>query len=391
MVKENKELLRTIESYCDDCNLHNPSETGIKEPCIFNQVLGYHVCINKILDIMHDILEGTANYTMVNVLEDLIYKQKLFSLEFLNDRLLHFPYGSTETSNKIPPIKKEHILIKRKLEMSSSEMLCFTRYFSLIVGDKIKEKSATWDLYISLRKIIAIVTSPRIVTGHVLQLEILITQFLFLYKSLYGPLKFKFHNMIHLIEMLPSNGPSVHYWAMRFESKHRQHKLTAVTTANKINIIKTICIKSQLRLANMKVSSFLTKINEAFYQTHVKLDERSRKMYFPDSKPEENIVSTEHAHMKGIDYCTDMIFVTEMGDNDLLEFGQIKEVFVNAENIYLLMQPLRCVSFDEHLYAYIVKERNIRILKNASELIDFHPCLLIKKNETLLITTRYVL
>ena len=88
---------------------------------------------------MHDIFEGTANYVMVNILDELIYKLKIFSLEFLNSRLEAFPYNQLESNNKIPVINALHILQKKKLKMSSSEMICFCRYFALLVGDKVKD------------------------------------------------------------------------------------------------------------------------------------------------------------------------------------------------------------------------------------------------------------
>lgn len=390
LTKQDDKLLRTVKNYQEDCNLNNPSVTGIAESCIFNQVIGFHVILCIILDIMHDILEGAANYTMVNILNDLIYNQNSFSLDFLNQRIECFQYGHLEGSNKIPIIEKKHIQSKKKLKMSASEMLCFVRYFSLLVGDRVKENNNVWSLYILLRKIVAIVTSPRMVAGHICQLDILIPQFLCLYKLLYGPLKYKFHNLSHLRDILRNNGPAVHYWSMRFESKHRPHKLTAVNTSNKINILKTVSVKSQLQLAYLKaVKKF--KFDELVYETYENIDERSRRMYFPNSNQDEKIISTEHAHTKGINYEVNMVFVMEMGDNDLLEFGKITEIFVKDDEIYLLMQPLISISFNEHFYAYNVESRNVLKLKKSSELPDIHPCLLVEMDKRLVIATRYIL
>lgn len=389
LTKQDDKLLRTIKSYNEDCDLKNPSVTGIVEPCIFNRVIGLHVCLCLILDIMHDILEGTANYTMVNILNDLIYKKCSFSLDFLNERTESFQYGSLESFNKIPIIRKEHIRTKKKLKMSAFEMLCFTRYFSLLVGDKVKKDDPIWVLYILFRKIIAIITSPRMISGHILHLEILISNFLSMYKSLYGPLKYKFHNMSHLPLILTSNGPAVHYWAMRFESKHRPHKLTAVNTNNKINILKTVSLKSQLQLAYLKAANYKNFIkDEVQFQTYENIDERSRTMYFPNCNPDEKIITTEHAHIKGVDY---EVYVVQIRDNDLLEFGKVTEIFAQEDGIYLLRRPLIVISFSEHFYVYNVNYHNVLRLKKASELPDIHPCLLVEKGESSFVATRYIL
>ena len=87
LTKEDEQLIRTIESYEKDCIEKTANETGVKEKCFFNQVEGFYVCKNITLDLMHDVFEGTAQCTMANICYDLIYEQKLFSLEFLNNRI----------------------------------------------------------------------------------------------------------------------------------------------------------------------------------------------------------------------------------------------------------------------------------------------------------------
>ena len=295
---------------------------------------------------MHNIFEATANYVMVNILDEFIYKSKIFSLEFLNSRLEAFPYNQLKSNNKIPATNALNILQKKKLKMSSSEMVCFCRYFALLVGDKVKDiianeekekKSSVWALYIQLRKIVSIVTSPRLAMSHMYQLEIIIPEFLYSYKSLYEALKFKFHNMTHYIRTIFDNGPLIDYWTMRFESKHREHKLTAATTSNKVNILKTLTTKSQLRLTYMKAEKYLENFNnEVKLHDHEDIGPRSHQMYFPASELGEKIISTNFAKFQGREYKTNMGLVLEMGENDLLNFRKIVEIFVKGKDIYLL-------------------------------------------------------
>ena len=388
LTSEDENLLRTVQSYDEDCNLRKPQETGVKEICIFHKVDGFHICNSITLDIMHDIFEGTANYTMTNILNDLIYKEKCFSLLYLNSELKTFPYNQLESSNAIQEIKREHI-IRNKLKMSASEMICFTRYFSLLVGDKVNQYNRAWKLYIIFRKIISIITSPRIIEGHIGQLEILIPEFLLLYRSLYGELKYKFHNMTHIVRTLEKNGPLVNYWSMRFESKHRQHKLAAVSTNNRKNLLKTLCIKSQLRMAFLKTFKQFHIEDMIFHNTN-NIDQLNRIIYFPNCE-NENIISTNQVTFRGIDYKINMILVVNIGDNDLLEFGQVLEIFVKENCIYLLIKIISSICFNEHYYAYNVSFTSTRILKNICELPDVHPCLLIQKNNSLFIATKYIL
>ena len=211
-IKEKKESLRTTESYKEDVSRNFPAETGIKEECAFHKVDGFHVCDNLYLDLMHDIFEGTAHYTLLNILHDLIYKNNYFSLEFLNDRLETFQYNRIEKSNRIQPIKKHHIETKGKLKMSVAEMMCFCRYLGLVIGDKVPEDNPAWSLYILLRQIIAILTTPQILQAHISRLDHFIPEFLSQYKELYGELKNKFHNMVHMPRILRNNSPLIYIY-----------------------------------------------------------------------------------------------------------------------------------------------------------------------------------
>lgn len=57
---ENEELLRTLSNYESDLRLGNPSETGIKEKCIWFDVIDFDLFNQVGVDCMHDILEGVA-------------------------------------------------------------------------------------------------------------------------------------------------------------------------------------------------------------------------------------------------------------------------------------------------------------------------------------------
>ena len=72
MLEESEGLLRTEANYEEDFAKMNSFLTGIKERCIFHSIHGFYVCINLILDIMHDIFEGVCIYAMVLIITLLI-------------------------------------------------------------------------------------------------------------------------------------------------------------------------------------------------------------------------------------------------------------------------------------------------------------------------------
>jgi hypothetical protein len=95
MLFESTEYHRNAENYKLDVLKVNVSETGIRELCIFNEIPNYHVTVNSVCDFMHDITEGVARYDMALIITHLI-KDKYFTLECLNNRIMLFEYGFFE-------------------------------------------------------------------------------------------------------------------------------------------------------------------------------------------------------------------------------------------------------------------------------------------------------
>lgn len=93
-VIENLKLLRTVENY----NIHVTKQNfGVQENCIFNVIPNFHVINNCSVDPMHDLFEGICRYDIAKMLKNFIYKEKLFSLNILNERIRNFDCISKKT------------------------------------------------------------------------------------------------------------------------------------------------------------------------------------------------------------------------------------------------------------------------------------------------------
>lgn len=130
---ECKEILRNSQNYANDLSLRNPSETGIKEKCVWLDVTDFDLFNQVGVDSMHDILEGVAKYVMQFVLIQCIRHLNFFTLTQLNNKIHAFEYGP-DCRNQPSTFSIEH-LIQGNVRQSSSEMLTFLRYFSLLVGE----------------------------------------------------------------------------------------------------------------------------------------------------------------------------------------------------------------------------------------------------------------
>jgi len=159
--KQTVELLRSKESYERDIVVNNATFIGIKEPCIFNKINSFHITSNYAVDLMYDILEGVCNYDMLLILNHFHKNIKSFSFDILNFRLAMFDFESIDSSNR-PPLISQDNLKKNKLKLSATEMLCFVKYFGVVIGDLIPVDNEFWQLYILLRKILDIVLSKTL-------------------------------------------------------------------------------------------------------------------------------------------------------------------------------------------------------------------------------------
>lgn len=95
---EDSSLPRNDDNYIADVNAKNPSATGVKYKAIWYTLDDFNLFKHVAVDVMHDILEGVANYTMTFVINSLLAK-RLFTIQELNDKIEVFDYGP-DSNNK---------------------------------------------------------------------------------------------------------------------------------------------------------------------------------------------------------------------------------------------------------------------------------------------------
>lgn len=198
---------------------------------------------------MHDHFEGVCCYDLTNLIHSLIFQNQLFSLETLNAGVQLFNYTEIENSNKPPLIKIEHL--NTNFRISVSEMLCFTRYLGLMIGDLIAEGLEVWEIWIKLCEIVDVLMASSVHKNDSMQFKILVDEHHKLYIKYFGHLKPKHHHMVHYLLILKKSGPLHHIWSMRAEQKHRESKLTANVSCSFKNMLKTLMFKNQLRLGHI--------------------------------------------------------------------------------------------------------------------------------------------
>lgn len=96
-----KSLIRTKDSYLKDSEECYVSDSGVKEPCIWQNVKGFEVVDQLGVDAMHDLLEGVCKYDILFSLSFYVNTAKYFTLETLNDRIRCFDFGPDAGSKPV--------------------------------------------------------------------------------------------------------------------------------------------------------------------------------------------------------------------------------------------------------------------------------------------------
>ncbi|OXU22871.1 hypothetical protein TSAR_010190, partial [Trichomalopsis sarcophagae] len=321
---EDDKMLRTVEKYENDIKHLDYRNSGIKELCVFNELIDYHVIENSTVDCMHDVFEGVCNYVITELLLRFVYEDKFFALELLNYRLRNMNFNF-ESSNKPPEINADYLRKNNKIRASAAEMLFLTRYFGVLVGDKIPRDNKYWSLYNKLHQIVSIITSPVLTASHILQLGMLIKEHNNLYIELFGNLKTKFHFLTHYVRMIEKNGPVIKYSSMRYESKHRMLKTIVLNSSSNRNILKSIATRYELSLMQSNRLKY-----ENVYITYGKnLSSDIINNYFPMHKTKVHI---SNVVINDVRYSEGTVIIVSM-DEDGPEFGKIVNVFVVDDTI----------------------------------------------------------
>lgn len=357
---EDKKKMRNCQNYAQDLVTNFPYLTGVKIDCVLNKILSFHVTANFSVDIAHDILEGVAGVVMVRLLNQFVFVDKFFDIEMLNNRIKF--YNFSPNHNKPPLISLEY-LKKKTLKMSASEMKTFVLNAGLIFGDLIPTGNTHWKLFIFLRKILNIIFKNFIDENMIHQLKDLIHEHHSLFLNLFQEtLRPKFHFMTHYPSVLEKSGPLSNLATLRYESKHRQFKLSANVISSRVNITHSLAIKHQLQLC-FRFSTQRGFTNNISYTPVA--ESLTFSEIISDSKPvisnnentynfEDELSSTNKVMVNSKFYRINDVLCINSQNNS---FVSIKNIIINKQDdIMFLCEEMSTVSFSEHFFAFQLKK-----------------------------------
>jgi len=381
---EQQFTLRNRQQYCDHCEtLQRQGSTtghifGIKLVCALSQLKYYHPAENDTCDIMHDILEGVAPFEVKLLLNDMILKQKLLSLDDFNGMLTTFDYGTIMSSSKPSSISVARLQSSDSLGQHSHQMLVLMYVLPLILAKYVTADNLNWKLFLLLLEILELLLSPVLTRAHLSYLAELIaehhTGFCKLYPDL--RLKYKHHRMVHYPSVMLKNGPLSQMWVMRFEAKHGYFKRLAHIVCNYRNVCKTLACRNQMRQAVTWWKP--TPVEHELQigtgrETILSLHKEFLELFPLSSAHCREAFLTNSVSLCGTMYEPGYTVIIDMDENDFPVFGYIVKIIVLDRIVGFALRQWTVKGFDWKSRSYFCLLSHRKLCRQWNTLFDYHP------------------
>uniref|UniRef100_A0ABD2WZ86 DUF2357 domain-containing protein n=1 Tax=Trichogramma kaykai TaxID=54128 RepID=A0ABD2WZ86_9HYME len=328
---------------------------------------------------LSELLCNAGDSSGVNEIKDFRKEHKKdIDQKFFNLRLQEFAMQS-DNSNKPPPIKRNQFKEKLNIKYSAAEMLYLTRYFGIIIGDKVPIVNDHWKMYIYLREIVDILMSPRITDQFISVLKEKINSLNSSYVLHFQNLKPKFHFLTHYPSIIEEFGPCIHYWTMRHESRHRDIKANAVASNTHLNLLKTIATKQALKMC----------------QVFDSFEADNNILFGPNIK--KNNIHYQQVIINNSEYKVNSFLVISLANPDI-QFGKIVsikklELKTGEVSVQFELEVYNELFFDKHIMAYVVSkdETSNKKFVKLNDIPSMPPVSAVKKGECYFIIPKYKL
>ena len=144
-----------------------PHVMGVKQACIVNSLQYFNTCEHFSVDILHDILEGVAQYEMKLIILHVI--DQYTTSQEVDRRIKSCNYGYMEQNNKPPTVKLGED--SSDLGLKAIQAWCLLHSPPLIFGDLVCPNDQHWYLLLLLLHIVNIVFSPVLSKGRTVFLK----------------------------------------------------------------------------------------------------------------------------------------------------------------------------------------------------------------------------
>ncbi|KAJ8676116.1 hypothetical protein QAD02_011902 [Eretmocerus hayati] len=261
-------------------------------------------------------------------------------------------------------------------------MWCLIRVLPFLVSGKVSEDNEYLQLILLLLEIMEIKFAPSVPSGLLPYLDELYKDFFSKFTRLFPEVDAinKMHHGSHGAECIEWSGPLSLYNCIRFEAKHAELKLRAQNVHNFKNPPKTLIRVSQAvqcskwGSGDVQINSVKVTSGETSFVCYSK-----SRQYLLDRNLLDNqkVIIAKSVVVNGVEYRKKLfIALSHSGDRleNLMTFGEIREIIVHEEKVFLLTSVCTTLYFDHTLHAYCIELNDLDYSSHFTEtsLLPFH-------------------
>ena len=346
---------------------------GINGSSILIKIPNFNVCKSLLQDPMHVLYEGICHLELKCLLNEVIYNEKLFGLDFLNSKIESFKYFLKDKTD-IPNIVEKNHIEDGKFCQSAGQFSTLYQNLPLMIGDKLKTNK-NWLNYLKLLQIINISFSFCYDDRTISELDIVIKDYLKTFSSLYEDVNMtpKMHFLCHFPQQMKEFGPLRLHGTFRFE--HKNGLIKGFDFHNFINIFKSVAYRQEYWMISKRLDSnwetrenFLSKgiVAKNLITDNVHDEGFCNRYEFVVS--ENTLTECDSIRILGFSYAlNDFCIVKDNLDNKIKCFGKIRRMLLANNELIFKLELFNIIEFVQHTNSFKVistSEFDYRYFKN---------------------------
>lgn len=221
--------------------------------CLLN-LKNFDVTKGLLHDPMHVLFEGICHLELKCFLNDCLNTRRLFSLQFLNEKIKAFKYFKVDISD-VPNVIDLKNISAGVFTQTAAQMKTLYHNLPLMLGSFFDHDNENWINMIRMINIINLVFSYLFTERTIEELKNEVEKYLINFLRLYPEINItpKMHTLLHFPDQMRNFGPLRLHSTFRFESKNGS--LKNIKYKNFKNICKSVSYKEELLMLAKRFDS----------------------------------------------------------------------------------------------------------------------------------------
>ena len=388
---------RLVQMQKSDLETYNrlSKKYGINYSSSLLKITDFNICKSLLQDPMHVLYEGICHLELKCFLNEVVIKQKIFDLNFLNEKIKFFPFFECDKGDKPNTFDG---LDRYKYSQTSGQMSTLFHILPLILGEKLKEDKF-YQNFLRMVAIIKITFSFCYDDKTVEDMDMLIRSYLENFAKIYPdvPMTPKMHFLRHFPKQLEEFGPLRLHSTQRFEAKNGLIK--SYSYNNFINICKSTSYRQELWMVSRRLDynwdlndNFLSKGEDyKNLKTHQIQDKGfSDKYNFDSSLKSNHLRECESVKIIGFLYkLNSYIIISDSIELKKKTVGKIERILLANDNLVFKLLLFDIVEYNKQINCFEIvasEEITYRYYKN---IVHKEPQNVITINSNLYIQIRH--